>query len=112
MHLLVGTRKGLFTLVPRGDTWTVDSVDFLGEPVTAAVVGHDGTTFAALGTGHFGSHWRYDELGAYCQWWTPRQHGRPKGVASSMSPDGSKDYVRPLAREKDTHVGRTRWVRC
>ncbi|MEQ1700658.1 MAG: exo-alpha-sialidase [Ilumatobacteraceae bacterium] len=70
MSLLVGTRKGLFTL-ERGVTgWEIERVDFLGEPVTAGVVGHDGAVYAALGTGHFGSHvWRHEgdtwtEIGA------------------------------------------------
>ncbi len=50
MTLLVGTRKGLFSL-ERGRTgWEIDSTEFLGEPVTAAVVAPDGATYAALGT--------------------------------------------------------------
>ncbi len=67
MKLLVGTRKGLFTLLPAPSSpggWSVDSVDFLGEPVFAGTVDPAGTTYAALGTGHFGSHvWRRDAPG-------------------------------------------------
>jgi hypothetical protein len=54
--LLVGTRKGLFTLIERSGRWAIDRVDFPGEPVSAGVVDADGTTYAALGTGHFGAH--------------------------------------------------------
>ena len=68
MELLVGTRTGLFTLVPGSRGWAIDTVEFLGEPVTAAVVGHDGATYAALGTGHFGSHiWRREPGGRFTE---------------------------------------------
>jgi hypothetical protein len=61
MRALVGTRKGLFTLSSGPGGWTIDQVDFLGEPVTALVTDTIGRTFAALGTGHFGAHlWRRD----------------------------------------------------
>jgi hypothetical protein len=64
MNALVGTRKGLFTLEQSNGGWRIEHVDFLGEPVTAAVVDGDGATFAALGTGHWGSHlWRKDSSG-------------------------------------------------
>ncbi len=71
MTLLVGTRKGLFELERGRKGWEIDSTHFLGEQVSTAVVGHDGATYAALGTGHFGSHlWRrepgakWEEVGA------------------------------------------------
>ena len=38
MSLLVGTRKGLFTFERGAAGWAIAQVDFLGEPVTAAVV--------------------------------------------------------------------------
>ncbi len=61
MKALVGTRKGLFTLAYNKARWQIDHVDFLGEPVPAAVVDEGGRTFAALGTGHWGAHlWRHD----------------------------------------------------
>ena len=69
-RLLVGTRKGLFTLDAHGGRWEVDHVDFVGEPVTAVVADAAGRTWAALGTGHFGVHiWRdagdgWTEVGA------------------------------------------------
>ena len=34
MSLLVGTRKGLFTLERGPTAWQIEHVDFLGEPVT------------------------------------------------------------------------------
>ena len=53
--LYVGTRKGLFTLVPAGSDWTIESVDFLAEPVTAVLPDpRDGTLYVALRHGHFG----------------------------------------------------------
>ena len=49
-------------------TAAIDHVDFAGEPVTAAVQGHDGTVYAALGTGHFGSHiWRREPGGEWAE---------------------------------------------
>lgn len=78
MELLVGTRKGLFTLVPEGDHWSIRDVDFLGEPVTAAVAAPDGTTYAALGTGHFGSHvWRRAAGGTWAEVAAPAYPERP-----------------------------------
>jgi hypothetical protein len=86
MELLVGTRKGLFTLRPSGDAWAIESVDFLGEPVTAAVVGHDGATYAALGTGHFGSHvWRREPGGTFVEVAAPAYPPRPAD-ATDVSP--------------------------
>jgi hypothetical protein len=59
MSLLVGTRKGLFTLERNGDDWSIVDVDFLGEHLSTAMRLPDGTLFAALDTGHFGAHlWR------------------------------------------------------
>jgi hypothetical protein len=48
--ILVGTRKGLFTV--RGGE--IARVSFLGAPVTA-VLSRDGSVFAAVGHGHFGA---------------------------------------------------------
>lgn len=86
MSLLVGTRKGLFTLERTGAAWTIDHVDFIGEPVTAAVVGHDGTIYAALGTGHFGSHiWRREPGGEWTEVAAPAYPPRPDD-ATDVSP--------------------------
>ena len=76
--LLVGTRKGLFTLERAGSRWEVGDVAFLGEPVTAVVAAPDGTTLVALGTGHFGSHiWRREPEGAWAEVGAPAYPPRP-----------------------------------
>jgi hypothetical protein len=64
MRAFVGTRKGMFTLrTNQRGHWSVDAVDFLGEPVTA-IVATGGSVVAGLGTGHFGTHlWRDDGSG-------------------------------------------------
>ena len=86
MTLLVGTRKGLFTLERGRKGWQIECTDFLGEPVTAAVVGHDGATYAALGTGHFGSHiWRRDTGGKFVEVGAPAFPERPAD-ATDVSP--------------------------
>ena len=86
MSLLVGTRKGLFTMEREAGTWQVAAVDFLGEPVTAAVVGHDGAQYAALGTGHFGAHlWRREPGGTWAETGAPAYPERPAD-AKDVSP--------------------------
>ncbi|MDP9174880.1 MAG: exo-alpha-sialidase [Planctomycetota bacterium] len=57
MRLLVGTRKGLFFLSRKasGDSWNVDNVAFLGDPVPMFLSDQrDGSVYAALNLGHFG----------------------------------------------------------
>lgn len=86
MPLLVGTRKGLFTITRSGSDWAISDVAFLGEPVTATVVDADGTTYAALGTGHFGSHvWRRDPGGTWTEVGAPAYPERPPD-ATDVSP--------------------------
>lgn len=56
-RLLVGTRKGLFTVARGADGWSVDGVSMLGDNVTLAMSdprsdGRD--VYAALDHGHFG----------------------------------------------------------
>jgi photosystem II stability/assembly factor-like uncharacterized protein len=57
-RLLVGTRKGLFTLLRSGSPespWTIHSVDFLADNVSMVLADpRDGTLLAALDHGHFG----------------------------------------------------------
>ena len=80
--LLVGTRKGLFTLERSGSAWAIADVSFLGEPVTAAVVDRDGAVYAALGTGHFGSHvWRRQPGGSWAEIAAPAYPPRPPDAA-------------------------------
>jgi len=85
MTVLVGTRKGLFTF-DDDHGWEITGVDFLGEPVTAAVEGRDGALYAALGTGHFGSHlWRRDSGGEWVEVGAPAYPPRPDD-ATDVSP--------------------------
>lgn len=54
-HLLVSTRKGLFTVAGGDGTWRVIDSEFVGDRVSLACTDpRDGTWFAALDHGHFG----------------------------------------------------------
>ena len=62
IHL--GTRKGLFTLVRTDSGWSMDRVDFLGQPVTMLLEDHrDGALYACLTLGHFGTKLRRSDDG-------------------------------------------------
>lgn len=65
-RMLVATRKGLLSLVRRNGGWSIARTDFPGIPVTAALYdARDGTLYAALKHGHFGSKLhRSDDGGA------------------------------------------------
>jgi photosystem II stability/assembly factor-like uncharacterized protein len=90
--LLVGTRKGLFTLRPTGRTWTIDTVDFLGEPISSTLVGRDGSTYATIDTGHFGSHvWRREPGGDWHEVGTPAFPIRPDD-ATDVSPSTQEPW--------------------
>lgn len=55
-RLVIGTRKGLFTVERTGSRWAVAGVAFLGDNVSMAMVDpRDGSIFAALDHGHFGA---------------------------------------------------------
>lgn len=55
-RMLVATRKGLLTLARANGGWRVAATDFPGVPVTFALRDpRDGTLYAALKHGHFGS---------------------------------------------------------
>src|SRR5450631_2174455 len=54
--MLVATRKGLLTLARKGGRWTLVRTDFPGIPLTAALNdARDGTLYAMLKHGHFGT---------------------------------------------------------
>jgi len=54
--VLVGTRKGLFTIRRNGRKWGIENTAFLGEPVPMALPdARDGAFYCALDLGHFGS---------------------------------------------------------
>src|SRR5690606_25765815 len=100
-RLLVGTRKGLFTLGATPSGWTVDQVDFPGEPVTAVVHDADtGRTWAALGTGHFGVHiWRRD-AGSWSEVGAPTYPPRPADATD----------VNPMTQEPNPWTTMLGWV--
>lgn len=55
-RLVVGTRKGLFTIERDGPKWAVAGVAFLGDNVPMTLVDpRDGAILAALDHGHFGT---------------------------------------------------------
>jgi hypothetical protein len=61
-RLLLGTRKGLFTLGHSSGEWAVEDVAFVGDPVIFAMSDpRDGTVYAALDLGHFGPKLRRSE---------------------------------------------------
>src|SRR4051794_25625097 len=65
-RLLVGTRKGLFTVEKTGDGWVVSDAAFLGINVSMTLADpRDGALYAALDHGHFGTKLhRSGDLGA------------------------------------------------
>src|SRR5690348_11649260 len=68
-RILVATRKGLITLARAGGEWSIAAREFPGVAVTAALHDHrDGTLYAVLRHGHFGSKLhRSDDAGASWQ---------------------------------------------
>jgi hypothetical protein len=53
--LQVATRKGLFTVARKRESWDIAQADFLGDNVTLALTDpRDGRSYAALDHGHFG----------------------------------------------------------
>jgi len=88
VKLSVATRKGLFELSLRANGWSVDTVHFAGEPVTAAL--HDpvnGRSIAALRMGHFGVKLRVsDDRGkTWEEVQSPAYPPKPEGVEDSNS---------------------------
>jgi photosystem II stability/assembly factor-like uncharacterized protein len=54
-RILVGTRKGLFTVLRSGDAWKIAGADFLADNVSMVLADRrDGRLHAALDHGHFG----------------------------------------------------------
>jgi len=89
-HLLIGTRKGLFTLTPSsGGNWEITATAFLGDPVTLAF--HDqrsGYAYAALNHGHFGVklHRKDNDNGGWKEIATPAYPEFPEGRAPDRCP--------------------------
>jgi photosystem II stability/assembly factor-like uncharacterized protein len=53
-QILIGTRKGFFTIVRNGSDWSVDKAELLGDRVTVLVEDRAGAIHAAQDMGHFG----------------------------------------------------------
>ena len=53
-RILVGTRKGFFTIERNGSQWAIDRAELLGDPVTMLVEDRSGAIHAAQDMGHFG----------------------------------------------------------
>src|SRR5581483_8124912 len=83
-RIFVGTRKGLFDLRRRKGGWDIAATHFLGDPVTAILIGPDKTLLGALDLGHFGVKlWASDDGGAH---WEERS-----APAFPPKPEGSDD---------------------
>jgi hypothetical protein len=87
MRLLVGTRKGLFTLVKgSGGAWEITKVDFLAAPVTAILPdSRDGALYVGLNHGHFGVKMHRSDDGG-TQW---------KEIATPVYPPKPDDLLEP-----------------
>lgn len=89
-ELLVGTRKGLFTLKKGARGWEVDGVDFLAIPVTMLLADpRDGRRYAALLHGHFGAKLHRTTTGPHA-WEECGVPVYPPGamIAPAPSPEG------------------------
>ena len=53
-QILVGTRKGFFTLTRNGKSWAVTQAELLGDPATMLVQDRAGDIHVAQDMGHFG----------------------------------------------------------
>ena len=83
-RLLVGTRKGLFTVTRRNGRWAIGEPAFLGDPVTAVLHdARDATLYASLNLGHFGVKMRRstDGGGAWEEQTSPAYPPQPEGAA-------------------------------
>ncbi len=88
--LLVGTRKGLFTLERADGGWRVVDTEFLGDRVPMVLAdGRDGTWYAGLDHGHFGGkmHRSNDRGKTWEETPAPAYPEKPEGV-SDTGPSG------------------------
>ena len=88
-RLWVGTRKGLFPVTrDAGGRWLVGTAHFLGDPVTYVLRDpRDGTLYAALNLGHFGSKLRRSTDGGttWAECAVPTYPKQPESRASEMA---------------------------
>jgi hypothetical protein len=86
-RLLVATRKGLFAFARRSGGWDVADVAFLGDPVSAVLALPDGTVYAALDLGHFGTKvWRRAGTGAWSEIAVPAFPPKPADIEGDPHP--------------------------
>lgn len=88
----VSTRKGLFTLEPGADGWTIARTSFLGDNVT--LTSHDprdGSVYAALNHGHFGVklHRSRDGGATWQPIATPAYPPKPEGYVPKTPVEGT-----------------------
>ena len=90
-RILVGTRKGLFTVRRGPHRWSVEKVEFLAVPVSLVLRDpRDGTLLAALKHGHFGvkMHRSADGGASWEEIATPVYPPRPEGEPEEVDPFG------------------------
>lgn len=93
-RVLIGTRKGLFTLSRAGRDWKIDDVAFYGDQVPMVLHDRrDGSTYAALQHGHFGSKLhRSDDGGrSWVEVGVPEYPPLPEGAAPEKHPFSGRE---------------------
>ncbi len=93
-RILVGTRKGLFTITRASDgAWGVDCAAFLGDHVSMVLPDHrDGVMYAGLAHGHFGAklHRSRDGGVSWEECATPAYPQRAEGEPPDVSAFGTE----------------------
>jgi hypothetical protein len=86
-RLHVGTRKGLFELARNNGGWEIVDVRFLGDPVSAVLADAEGSVWAALDLGHFGTKlWMRDPAGAWREMAVPVFPPKPEDAVDDPHP--------------------------
>jgi hypothetical protein len=86
-RLYVGTRKGLFELARKSGAWEIVDVRFLGDPVSAVLADGNGSVYAALDLGHFGTKlWRRGGAGRWSEVAVPAFPPKPAETADDPHP--------------------------
>jgi len=87
-HILVGTRKGLFTIERRRKRWKIERADHLADAVSITLRDSAGeVTYAALDHGHFGAklHRRVGKKGDWEEIGVPVYPAKPEGLLDEDS---------------------------
>jgi len=83
----IATRKGLFEVYRTHEAWLLDQQHFLGDPVSMVLPDRrDGTLYAALNLGHFGSKLHRRDPGS-SEWTEVAAPAFPAKPADSADPD-------------------------